>query len=352
MKTKINHRQLIFAREYRGYSQTELSAQIPGLSQSNLSKFEKGVGMLSDDILIRIIAFLDFPEKFFTEHILNSADNAHYRKRANVPKGEALKIECSTKLVGYLIDQMSISIEYPRCSIQPVDVEDGYRPEEIAKFIRKNLGLLDKPVRDIIGILEKSGIIVVEIDADLDEFDGVSFISDKGYPVIIINRSFTNDRKRFTIAHELGHIIMHTFCIVPEFRKKEEEANIFASEFLMPESAIKNSLYNLKLSYLADLKRYWHTSMSSIVRRAKDLGCIDKDKYKYYSIEMSRLGYKRNEPINVYIDEPSIFSKAYNMHKQELGYSNEELSSAFGLPMDVIFRFFTPDITRQKLRLI
>ena len=73
---EINHKQLIFAREYRKYSQTDLAAKIDGLSQSNLSKFEKGLGTLSDDLVKKIINFLGFPEKFFAKEISNRIENA------------------------------------------------------------------------------------------------------------------------------------------------------------------------------------------------------------------------------------------------------------------------------------
>ena len=53
-------------------------------------------------------------------------------------------------------------------------------------------------------------------------------------------------------------------------------------------------------------------------------------------------GYKKNEPIDVYIDHPSLFITAYRMHCNELEYSNEELANAFHLPQDVIERFFVP----------
>ena len=76
----VNYKQLIFAREYRKLSQTELAAHIPGLSQPNLSKFEKGLGILSDEVLNRIIKFLNFPESFFEIQISNNVENAHYRR--------------------------------------------------------------------------------------------------------------------------------------------------------------------------------------------------------------------------------------------------------------------------------
>ena len=327
---EINYKQIIFAREYRGYSQTELASKIVGLSQSNLSKYEKGIGPLSTDVLNRIIDFLGFPTDFYEKKISNIAENAHYRRKKGMTKNERSQIDLSNKLLGYIVDQMGESVEFPDMSFRMIDLEDGYTPETVAQYTRKYLGLKDEPVRNIFSLLERNGIIIIELDYDVDLFDGVSFLTDGGYYVIIINKNFSNDHKRFTLAHELGHLIMHTSneFLISEYRDKEDEANRFASEFLMPSDAISNSLRGLKLQYLVELKRYWLTSMASIVRRAKDLKCITNEKYKYFSIELSRRGYRKSEPVSVYIDMPNMYNEAYKLHKNELEYSNEEMASA------------------------
>ena len=348
---EINYKQIIFAREYRGYSQTELASKIVGLSQSNLSKYEKGIGPLSTDVLNRIIDFLGFPTDFYEKKISNIAENAHYRRKKGMTKNERSQIDLSNKLLGYIVDQMGESVEFPDMSFRMIDLEDGYTPETVAQYTRKYLGLKDEPVRNIFSLLERNGIIIIELDYDVDLFDGVSFLTDGGYYVIIINKNFSNDHKRFTLAHELGHLIMHTSneFLISEYRDKEDEANKFASEFLMPSDAISNSLRGLKLQYLVELKRYWLTSMASIVRRAKDLKCITK--YKYFSIELSRRGYRKSEPVSVYIDMPNMYNEAYKLHKNELEYSNEEMATAFSLPIDVLTRFCCPTKTNLKLRL-
>jgi len=353
---KINHKQLTFAREYRGYSQTDLSSKIEGLSQPNLSKYEKGLSTLSDELLFKIVSFLDFPFEFLSKNISNKSETAHYRKRTTITKKDKVDLEQSYKLIGYIIDEMSDSLMWPDFTFKTLDIEDGYSPNYIAKYTRKFLGLKpNEPVREICNYLEINGIIVVELDA-IDKFDGVSFVTDKGYPVIVLNKNFSNDRKRFTIAHELGHLLMHSVDnpAIPSNRENnlENEANVFASEFLMPEEAIRESLYNLRLSYLAELKRYWLTSMSSIIRRAKDLGCISKDTYTYLNIEFSRKGLKKNEGIDVFIDTPELFRKGYLMHKNELAYSDFELSSGFSIPVDVIKRYCEFNRNQIKLKVL
>jgi len=346
----INYKQLTFVREYRGYSQTDLSSKIKGLSQSNLSKFEKGLGPLSSEVISSIIDFLGFPRSFYENSISNRVEDAHFRRKKGISKKEKSNIEYSNKLIGYIVDRMGDSIEFPPMSINLYDIEDGFSPEMIAKYTRRYLGIKDEPVRDIVSLLEAHGIIVVELDFDEDLFDGVSFVTDDGYYVIIVNKNYSNDHKRFTIAHELGHIIMHSSFLVPEYRNKEEEAHRFASEFLMPEDAISNSLRGLRLQSLSPLKQYWLTSMASIVRRARDLKCISEDKYKYFFIELSRKGFKKHEPIDVYIDSPKLFYEAYKLHKNELKYSDEEISQTFSLPLDVIKKYCIPS-TNLKVKL-
>lgn len=338
---KINPKLLTFAREYRGYSQTDLASNIKGLSQSNLSKFEKGLCALSDDVLKRVIAFLNFPESFFERTISNKVEHAHYRKKTGLNKGTKERIERSNKLIGYIIDQMADSIEFPPFALNVLDIEGGYTPESAARYTRKHMGFREGAVKEICAALERFGIIVVEQTYNTDGFDGVSFFTDRGYPVIIINREYSNDRKRFTLAHELGHIVMHISdeIAIPDYRDVEKEANLFAAEFLMPAAEIKSSLYDLKISHLMPLKRYWLTSMASIVRRANDLECINEGRYKLLNTELSRRGYKKKEPGDVFIDIPTNFENAYRLFIGELGYSNADLAIAFDLPIDVVERF-------------
>lgn len=348
----MNNKQLIFAREFRGYSQTELANSIQGLSQSNLSKFEKGLGLLSEDVQKKIISFLDFPENFFDRKINSVIENANYRKRAAVSKSSVSVFENKCKLIGYLVDEFSESIEWPDFSLSPLNIEDGYSPEYIANYTRRLLKLeRDEPLRNIFSLLESNGIILYEIDT-IEKFDGVSFITDKGFPVIIVNKNFSNDRKRFTIAHELGHLLLHNENNFPisNYRDKEKEANQFASEFLMPMETVKNSLRNLKMNYLTDLKSYWLTSMSSIIRRAKDLNCIDDNRYKFFMIEMSRYGYTKKEPIDVFIDKPTCFKNAIGLFKQELLYSDADFIKLTALPKDIIDDILYSDkIVKLKL---
>lgn len=346
----MNNRQLTFAREYRGYSQTELADSIEGLSQSNLSKFEKGFGVLSNELILKIIEFLDFPSEFFEKKIICNIENANYRKRSTINKSTIQYFENKCKLIGYSVDEFSETIEWPNFTLCQLNIEDGYSIPYIAGYTRKLLNLHPgEPVKNIFSILESKGIIIYELACE-EKFDGVSFISDKGYPIMIINKDLSNDRKRFTLAHELGHLLLHTAFPVTDYRDKEDEANKFASEFLMPKEYIKSSLNSLRMNNLPDLKKFWLTSMSSIIRKAKDLECIDYNRYKFFMIEMSRYGYNKNEPIEVYIDQPSNYKCGYELLKNKLGFTIDDFINYLSLPKDIINDILTFN-ERVKLRI-
>lgn len=341
-------RQLTFAREYRGYTQKALAAAIHGLSQSNLSKFERGMEILSDDVLRRVMDFLGFPMAFLEINIVNNIENKHYRSKATISATQKRMIDREIALIAYCFDWMSDFVELPEYNFGSYDLEEGMSPEDVAQHIRRKLRLGDEPIDNVCTLCEANGVFIYALTTDCAEFDGVSLITDKGNHLIILNRNRSNDRKRLTIAHELGHIIMHedisTF-INPQ-RDKEKEANAFASELLMPAYAIKASLYGITMARLGPLKTYWLTSMASIVQRARNLKAIDDNRYVNIRCEFSRNHWNKQEPISVSIDEPSVISKTLCVITGELAYSQKQIVSELGIASDAYQMLFCKPMTK------
>lgn len=333
----MNSKQLTFAREMRGYSQKELASKVEGLTQPNLSKYEKGVGTLSYDLICDTMKVLDFPLSFLDLDISNKVDSKHYRKKASVKAGDRCEIDRFVSIVAYLYDNILDDFELPEFKVPQIDVESGAAPQEIANIVRRVLKLNNAPIAELCAILENNGILLYEWDCSIKGFDGVSLITDKGNPLIVINKNLPNDRKRFSIAHELGHIVMHANSdfVIFEVRDKEQEANDFASEFLMPTVAIKNSLYNLKLNDLPMLKRQWKVSMQAIIYKAYCIKAIDHNRYRYLMTEMSRRGWRVVEPYPIETDSPSILQQVNDMSIEDY-QGIEELSKALSLPWDIV----------------
>ena len=162
-------------------------------------------------------------------------------------------LESKISILSKSIDELMESIDIPELRIPAVEPSADNSPQEIAYKIRTYLGVPVGPIDNIVSLLEKNGVIVMYLDLDdMDKFDGLTMFTANQAPVIWINRNTPNDRKRFNLAHELGHLVMHLRSDdldKPE-DQKEREANEFAGEFLMPESQCKEDLFNLKYKEL------------------------------------------------------------------------------------------------------
>ena len=206
------------------------------------------------------------------------------------------------------------------------------------------------PVEDVAEIIEDAGIIIIPFDFGTELIDAFCQPALDRLPALIfLNSRFTSkDRIRFSLAHELGHLVMHR---IPK-PEMEDEANQFAAMFLMPETDIRHSLYGMSMEKLMILKLYWKTSMQAILRRARDLNRITDRGYRYYQIEMSKRGWRSAEPVDVDgdIKSPRLLKALFSSHIEELSYSTDELSQMFGLLPKDISEIYPTD--RPKLRLV
>lgn len=331
--------QLTFAREYRGYTQKDLVDNIVGLSQSNLSNFEHGLGKLSEHLVKKIMDFLKFPSQFLDLSIVDYVENKHYRTKSTVTVKNKKQIDKFTSLVGYCFDCLAEYVELPEYKFGDYDLNEmGIAASDVAKQVRRQFRLGYEPLMDIYKFLETNGVFVYQWDCPYPTFDGVSMVTGNGYHLVIVNNNVSNDRIRRSLAHELGHTMMHECpsIFVDPNRNKEAEADEFASELLMPMAAIRDSLYGLKPSKLPLLKQYWLVSMTSLIVRAERIGCIDKKKEKNMMIEASRNHWRTKEPIEVPIDSPSVISQILNLVKQEYGYELDTLAKTMELPVDIV----------------
>lgn len=339
----MNPKMITLARELRGKTQSQLAAEIDGLTQGNLSRIEKGILNVTDELSHKFSQNLDFPLSFFKkEHVKTPISEFYYRKRANIPKKTITSLEATLDLYRLIVDTLLESIEIPEFKLSQFDLEHRGTPEQAARKIRQELKLEKGPIENLISVIERNGIIIIEIPSSTDKFDGITTLTDGGQPIIFINKSFPNDRKRFTIAHELGHLILHIPFNISNERDEEDEANRFAGEFSIPELDSFNQLLNLRFSDLGNAKRYWNMSMAFIIRRATDIKAITKNKGKNFIIELSRRGWRKKEPINVYLDNPRLLQLLVKSHFEDLDYKETELIDVLGLSITDFNNFLRP----------
>ncbi len=354
MPETFNPDMLILARQYRALSQGELAEKVKGiLNQPRLSRIENGLYSPTTEELEALARALSVRTEFlFHPMTRRSSPAAYHRKRQKLSQSDWLRIYARAEIYRIMLGVLlrSANVETKRMLPPCRDPEDADgRIEDIAKGVRQFWALPRGPVADITRIVEGAGIVVVSYDFGTDLIDGFSQHQNEDFPPIIFtNTRQPKDKLRFTLAHELGHLVMHR---MPN-QEQESQANRFAAEFLMPTEDIRPSLHSFSIERLLDLKRYWKTSMQAIVRKARDVGKMDERKYRYYNYEISRRGMKRNEPgeITDPIEIPSLFKRLIQAHVTGLNYTAEEFSRLFGLPASELDRDYLPE--RPKLRIV
>ncbi len=324
----INHKMLSLARESRGKTQTDLTTDLK-ISQGNYSRMEKGLLPLTEELLNKIANYLNFPVSFFSRvDSLITQSEYFYRKKASLGKKDEYQLEAQFDLIRMWFEDLLHEVELDS-DIPALQVIQYNTPETIARKIRAYFGIDKGPIIDLVRAIEKRGIIVHYIKAP-EKFSGTTVITKSDHKIIVINSDLPNYVKRFTIAHELGHIIMH----IPAFQfladsqdDLEKEANRFAAEFLMPENEISRDLSRLTYSKLADLKLYWKVSKSALIRRAFDTSNITPEKYQNLMIELSRFNERKQERNDVTLDDPALVRKIIRIHCEQLNYNIDEIRS-------------------------
>ncbi|MDX1919926.1 MAG: ImmA/IrrE family metallo-endopeptidase, partial [Candidatus Caenarcaniphilales bacterium] len=199
-----------------------------------------------------------------------------------------------------------------------MDYQD-YSPLEVAASCRTYWNLPRGPIKNLTNLLESKGLIIFPLDGAADEYDGFSFWTSSGHPLVFINVNMPADRYRFTLAHELGHLVMHSKGGLDI----ENQANLFALHFLVPDQDIKHQLRNINFSSLKDLKRTWGVSIQALGYKAKHLGFINDLNAIYTKLYNNRYS-KTNEPVTLPKEQPQLLYMLCRSFFESLNYSLDE----------------------------
>lgn len=339
---KLNYRMLRIARESRGLTQKQLVERVEGLNQGNYSRMEKGLLSISDDTFLKIRNVLRYKESFFFKPVIQTPISSfYYRRRVRMPRKELTVLEAKLDILRIMVDELLESVEIPELAIPTFEVDINNSPSKIAAKVRDSLKIPKGPINNLIEKIEAGGIIIYFINTPILKFDGITLVTDKRQPIIFVNSKIPNDRKIFTIAHELGHYVMHVpFSPLPNNRDEEKEANEFAGEFLMPYLDCREDLRNLNYRQLDILKAYWKVSKVAILRRALEIKMISKERYTYLNIELSRNGEKKRESGFIELAQPKLMKLMVKTHQEDLEYSQSEMLELLGLDERDYFSYF------------
>lgn len=301
------------ARELRGWTQTDLADQT-GVSQAAIARVEAGLLSPSADLVTKAALALGFPLGFFrTEPLEVPLGSLLFRASKRLSARHQVSArrwgEISLEAYRRLAEQVELPVlRLPRFPGVP-------DPADAAQATRAALGLSpDSPIKNLVRTVERAGVVVLDLPVKAEQKEAFSFWHGDGLevPVIGLFQQRSGDRLRFSLAHELGHLVMPgTFSQDPEAK-----ANAFASELLLPATAIRQVVAPpVTLSDLAALKPIWGVSVQALVMRCRSLGLLSERQYRYLFERIGWLGWRRREPpeLDVPVERPRAFRQMAEM---------------------------------------
>ncbi len=331
--------------------------------------------------LEKISEILNFPKEFFLEESdlnLPNTETVSFRALSKISSRKR-DIALSQTVIAEIINKwLDTKFDLPTPFIPDLhELRDNStictevtRPEEYsevlltyaqtcAEVVRKTWGLGEKPISNIISLLESKGIRVFSLSDEAQEVDACcQWINDR--PFIFLNIAKSSERCRFDAAHELGHLVMHRHGII-EGRQMEQEANAFASAFLMPKKSIlADPISSLTLKAIITKKKYWKVSAAALTYRYRQLNLItDWNAITIYK-KLSELG-RTIEPESIPHERSLLLSKVLNILKSEglrpsdianqLKISFEDFNAlTFGIPQELTDEM--TELRRSKLKLV
>ncbi|ACU90928.1 helix-turn-helix domain-containing protein [Desulfomicrobium baculatum] len=291
------------ARKAADLSLRNLAEQV-GVSHTWINKFEKDQAMPDSKTLLKLGKVLGVRSEYFFRPEQVTLSQVEYRKKSTLPKKRLQAI--THEILDHIERRMELEDLFPQPPVEtfrlpaglPDRVESYSQIEEVANHTRREWDLGMNPIPALIDLLEMKGIRVFCVDARNDaKFDGLfAYVADA--PIVVVGKYWPGDRQRFTLAHELGHLILANR--LSENLDLEKAGNRFAGALLFPDVSVKKYLgakrSSLESREIQALKYEFGLSMFAIIRRAFDLEIIKESYYSNLAIHFRMKGWHKNEP--------------------------------------------------------
>lgn len=301
------------ARVMSGCSMDKLvSAMGNTISKMTISKYEKGMLVPNSTTLLSLANALNQPVDYFFRPFTLSVETVKFRKKKSALS--ARQEESLRKRIADLIERYINIEEICNATVEfenPFDKKISSQSDvkECASMLREIWNIGTDGIVNVISLLEEHGVKVMEIDAP-PSFDGLSSLVNDAYPVIVLNKSFCPERKRFTALHELAHLLLLFDTSVSE-NDEEKLCNLFASEMLILESVFKgivgSSRHDISYQELRGIQMQYGISCDAMMYKASECGIISERRKQYYFMNKNRNpAFKQRVEQTIYPEEVSV----------------------------------------------
>lgn len=325
----FNPSRLALARRRRGLTKSAL-ATAADVSIRTLIGYESGLQDPTEATLVCLAGALRFPLEFFSrpdaeEPPLGASFRA-FTKMTATQRSQAL---AAGALALDLADWIEERFELPEPSVPRYR---GVDPETAADSVRNEWGIGERPISNVIHLLESHGVRVFSLAEESRELDAFSFWR-RHIPYIFLNTMKSAEHSRMDASHELGHLTLHGFDDVPRGRAEEREASQFGAAFLMPaRSVIAEAPRGGRMGDLIAAKRRWRVSLAALAHRMRQVNLLSEWQYRSVFIEISSRGYRTTEPNGIAAESSQVLAKVFRSLRDD-GYTRSQLARELAIPL-------------------
>lgn len=329
----FNSERLITARERRMLSAKELAERV-GVSTVTLSKYENGHE--PDRAMVsRLAKELKYPELFFYRESPERLDTSavSFRSLSRMKAKERRAAEAAGSLGIELYEWIDTRFNLPSSDLIDLSKERK-RPEVAARLLRQHWSLGDRPISNVLKLVEAKGVRVLSLSESTKNVDAYSFWRGD-HPYIFLNQEKSAERSIFDTAHELGHLVLHHHAGAKADREAETQADKFASAFLMPENDLMAYAHILSPGQILTTKKRWKVSAMALAYRLHDLGYLSDWTYRSLCIELGKRGYRNGEPDGVQRETSAVLAKVLSaLWTKRL--TKADIAKDLGIPLEEI----------------
>jgi Zn-dependent peptidase ImmA (M78 family)/DNA-binding XRE family transcriptional regulator len=307
------------ARLLAGLTQDDVANRLSeagySATKAVISKYEKNKSVPNPTLLLALTQILGVEIGYLLYEAETEVKWLAYRRHS------ALPAKAQEVVQEYARDAAILHVElhnllYPRQSSaipEPIPVTSAADAEAAAAQLRRHWHINDLPIENLTQAAEENGVIVIGWKHDAGEFDGLSGWCDQKIPVTVVNTAVTTDRRRFSLAHELGHLLMETTG-----DNAEALAHRFAAALIVPAEVAFRELGRKRRSItfeeLRALKRRYGLSIQGWIVRARDLDIITENYARQMFRRVSMLGWRKEEPSPYVADEEPVLLRQMILH--------------------------------------
>lgn len=344
------------ARELRGLTQVQLAREVGSVTAASISQFENGHTKPAALTLRRLAVALRVPPSFFAAPARPPAQeqvNGFFRSLRSTSPRDRQQALAYVHLARELALELEKHVALPELNLLRVPIEGG-QPlqstaiEQAASQVREHWDVPRGPVKDVVRLLEMSGVVVVRFRVSIEKVDAFC-VDFPDRPVVALGADKgLRDRSRFDAAHELGHLVLHGVEGKIGDKVTESQAHEFAAAFLMPADDIKTELPGwLDWPAFLRLKAKWHVSLAALLVRARTLGVMSEQTYLQGWKALSVRGWRKVEPGSLGDPEaPVLLQRALEL-TETTGISFADFITRSGLPEADVRILLSRDISER-----